>query len=213
MYFLCGLLCAVFHLWLPGVLSCVAAGRVAGCDTGDGFCASGPHHVMLPPPWGIQLSLLIWNVRGLNDSVKRSTNTILKYLKLHFPDIVPLQETDLTVSMVLMLKKGWVGWSYHSTYSQYSRGASVLIRLTGSFTLLRVQTDPNGKFVFLCCLIHSRPRNILAVYVPPPFDYSVLHKAAQFVLLFPSAPSIWIDDLNHLTTLPPGCQMAAARWL
>lgn len=52
-------------------------------------------------------------------------------------------------------------------------------------------------------LTPARPLTILAIYIPPQFDYSVLHKAAQCVLEHPSAPSILIGDFNNICFSSP----------
>lgn len=91
------------------------------------------------------LNVLSWNVRGLNSKIKRSL--IFTYIKKYNPHICILHETHLTGSRTLALKKPWVGSHYHSTYSTYSRGVSVLIHKSLPFTLLDLHLDPEGKYV------------------------------------------------------------------
>lgn len=115
---------------------------------------------------GHRLRCMTWNVRGLNDRVKRSL--VCQFLKRHVPDVVCLQETHLTGSKVLSLRKPWVGWSYHSTFTNSSRGVSVLIRKQLHFKLLEQVVDDSGRYVILRCLIMFKPLILIAVYVPPP---------------------------------------------
>lgn len=59
------------------------------------------------------LTLVSWNVRGMNSPVKRIL--VFKFLKDYNPDIFLFQETHLVGGRILSLKKLWVGHYYHST--------------------------------------------------------------------------------------------------
>lgn len=71
------------------------------------------------------LKFLTWNVRGLRDKIKRTA--ALALLKSQKADIIALVETHITGLLQVALKRPWVGWVYHSTHTNQSRGVSLLI--------------------------------------------------------------------------------------
>lgn len=139
---------------------------------------------------------MTWNVRGLNDRVKRSL--VCQFLKRHAPDIVCLQETHLTGSKVLSLRKPWVGWSYHSTFTNSSRGVSVLIRKNLHFKLIEQVLDDDGRYVILRCSIMFRPLILISVYVPPPANLTIIKEVLLYYTSFPGIPTVLLGDFNML---------------
>lgn len=128
-------------------------------------------------------SVLSWNVRGLNSKFKRAL--LMRYLKTHSPHFILLQETHLTGSKVLTLKKPWIQRAIHATYSSYARGVSILIHKKFPCVIEDVCTDPQGKFAMVVFSHWSQRYIIINVYIPPPFThdllYKVLEKAAPFL--------------------------------
>lgn len=59
------------------------------------------------------LKLLSWNIRGLNDKIKRSL--LFKFLHSHKPLILFLQENHLLGSKILALKRAWVKQCFYAT--------------------------------------------------------------------------------------------------
>lgn len=75
--------------------------------------------------WFMDLKLLSWNVRGLNNKFKRTL--MFKYLNYHRPHILFLQETHLTGNKILALRRSRVQQAFHATYSGYARGVAILL--------------------------------------------------------------------------------------
>ena len=71
------------------------------------------------------LKLTTWNVQGLGHVIKRKK--ILTYLKKQKSDIALLQETRLSDTEHLKLKRDWVGKVYFSSHSQNKKGTAILI--------------------------------------------------------------------------------------
>lgn len=94
-----------------------------------------------------RIKIILWNVRGLNNKFKRAA--VFQYLKQVKPHVVLLQETHLEGSKFLSLRKPWIQRFFHSSYSSYARGASVLISKAIACTIHRVFTDPGGRYVAL----------------------------------------------------------------
>uniref|UniRef100_A0A803JF65 Endonuclease/exonuclease/phosphatase domain-containing protein n=1 Tax=Xenopus tropicalis TaxID=8364 RepID=A0A803JF65_XENTR len=95
-------------------------------------------------------NIISWNIRGLNSKFKRSL--LFSYLKKYTPSMVLLQETHLMGQKVLSLKKPWVGWAYHATFTSHSRGVTILIRKNTPFELINLITDHYGRFIILARL-------------------------------------------------------------
>lgn len=112
-----------------------------------------------------EITLLSWNVRGLNNKFKRSL--LFKYLNTHKPHILFLQETHLTGSKVLALRRAWVRQAFHATYSTYARGVAILINKSLPCKVVRVITDPGGRYIILLLEIHTVLWALVNVYLPP----------------------------------------------
>lgn len=109
------------------------------------------------------LSVISWNVRGLNSATKRTL--VFKYLQKYNPHIRIFQETHLMGTHILGLRREWVGTHFHSTYSNYAREVSILIRKSLPLQILHVRTDPGGRFVIINASLYDR--GLVLVGVPP----------------------------------------------
>lgn len=143
------------------------------------------------------VTIISWNVRGLNSRVKRSL--VFNFLKLHRPDICILQETHLTGGRVLSLKKPWVGHYYNATFSSYARGVSILIHKNLTFTLLDLHLDPEGRYVAMHAVIANMPMVIVGLYIPPPASLLILNKIARFIAGCSTDNVVLAGDFN----MPP----------
>lgn len=65
------------------------------------------------------LKFLTWNVRGLRDKIKSAA--VLAFLKKQRADVMVLVETHVEGRLQMALRRPWVGWAYHSTYTSHSR--------------------------------------------------------------------------------------------
>lgn len=144
----------------------------------------------------LDVRCLTWNVRGLRATPKR--NAVLAYLKTQRADIMVLVETHLTGQLQMALKKPWVGWLYQAPYSAISRGVAILVAKTVQFVLLTLRSDPQGRFLFLNAKVNGLEMLILAFYVPPPFQFSVINEGIAYVSQFPTIPAMWLGDFNNI---------------
>lgn len=94
----------------------------------------------------------------------------------------------------------WVGWAFHSTHTSHARGVSILIAKSVHFELCELFTDPQGRYVFLAKL-YGEPLLLLAYYVPPPFDITIIKEGLSFMAHHPTISAVWLGDFN--TTLKP----------
>lgn len=144
-------------------------------------------------------SVLSWNVRGLNSKFKRAL--LMRYLKTHSPHFILLQETHLTGSKVLTLKKPWIQRAIHATYSSYARGVSILIHKKFPCVIEDVCTDPQGKFAMVVFSHWSQRYIIINVYIPPPFTHDLLYKVLEKAAPFYPAKLLVMGDFN--STISP----------
>lgn len=139
-------------------------------------------------------TVLSWNVRGLNSAIKRSL--VHKYIQQHNLKICILQETHLIGARIMGLKRAWVSDHYHTSYSNYARGVSVLVYRSLSFQLVDIKTDPGGRYVLVHALIAGSPYIIVGVYLPPPSDITLLHTLMQTVIQYDVSKVLVVGDFN-----------------
>lgn len=140
------------------------------------------------------IKFLTWNVRGIRDKIKRSA--IFGCLKSYRADISVLVETHVTGQLQNALKRPWIGWTYHATHTPYSWWVSILIAKTTPFSFISVQTDPQGRFIFLHCTISGTQYLIMAFYVPPPYTSNLINEGFLFMEKHPTIPVIWLGDFS-----------------
>lgn len=119
---------------------------------------------------------------------------IFTYMKIYLPHICILQETHLTGGRILALKKPWVGSYYHSTYSSYSRGVSVLVHKSLQFNLSDLHLDTEERYVVLHALCNNLDLIIVGLYIPPHANMSLLFKLAPIIAQYPNAHIILTGD-------------------
>lgn len=104
------------------------------------------HTNALRTPGGA-LRFVSWNVKGMNSPVKR--NKVFGHLKLLNTKIAFLQETHLLPSDHFRLRREWVGQFFHSSFSSKARGVAILIHKSVPFSVTKVVSDTNGRYVII----------------------------------------------------------------
>uniref|UniRef100_A0A669BRS1 Reverse transcriptase domain-containing protein n=1 Tax=Oreochromis niloticus TaxID=8128 RepID=A0A669BRS1_ORENI len=107
---------------------------------------------------------LSWNVKGLNNPVKRSK--IFSHLKRLNPDIVFLQETHLQDTHHCKLRYSWVGETFHSTFNSKARGVAILISKKVDFMVSKTIEDKNGRFLIIAGKLFHTPVLLVNIYAP-----------------------------------------------
>lgn len=110
------------------------------------------------------LKLTTWNVQGLGHVIKMKK--ILTYLKKQKSDIALLQETRLSDTEHLKLKRDWVGKIYFSSHSQNKKGTAILINKNLPFILEHEEKDSEGRFILITGSILEQHITILNIYAP-----------------------------------------------
>ena len=105
-----------------------------------------------------------WNVRGLNDVVKRKK--VMTFIKLKKCDIVFIQESHLMLQEAKKLCKDWVGFAGASCGSSNSRGVVTLISKHLQFKCLKESRDEEGRILLMLCQIQGNSVILANVYGP-----------------------------------------------
>lgn len=116
---------------------------------------------------GRELRLISWNVKGLNNIVKR--NKVLAHLRLHKAEIAFLQETHLHNRNHPYLNQKWNGQFFHSSFQAKARGVAILIDKNVPFTPNNIIADKNGRYIIVTGTL-CKKNLILANFYAPNFD-------------------------------------------
>lgn len=150
--------------------------------------------IALHPTSTPKLSLLTWNVNGLQDKIKRGL--ILQYLKRKAPAVTMLQETHLVGSTCKALDRWGYQLAVHSAFSTGSRGVGILIRKRFPLIIHGTFKDDQGLFAALAVQWEGRRLNFVSVYVPPALHSSALSALASFLIRLPEGDIILGGDFN-----------------
>lgn len=121
---------------------------------------------------------------------------MFNYIKQYNPDLIILQETHLRGRKILALKRPWIGSTYHSVYSNYARGVSVLVSKNLPFQLLDLHIDQSSRYIVLHASLRGKQYVVAGLYIPPPFQKKVLDDIMAKISLYPNVPFIILGDFN-----------------
>lgn len=139
--------------------------------------------------------VLSWNVRGLGSGVKRpAVPHVAKCLQA---SILCLQETHMYKEQSVQFLARMFSQQFHSAYSSFLRGVSILIPQGTLFTCSLSVLDGNERYIFLSCNLEGLECILANVYIPPPFSAEVLNILAGFLAHHPNVPAIIVGDFNN----------------
>lgn len=120
------------------------------------------------------LTLASWNVRGLNNPIKRGK--VISHLKSLGPDLIFLQETHLKKNSHIRLKCKWINNISHASFNVKARGTAILIRKGVPFIHKDTISDTEGRFLIVTG--DSTPLTLMNTYAHnkdrPPFFQKVM---------------------------------------
>ena len=111
-----------------------------------------------------KLNIISSNVRGLGTQHKRTD--VMHYLENLKCDIVLLQDTHLTTKKIPSFNALWKGKSYHSCFTNNSRGSSILLNSNLQHELLGEFVSNEGNYILLHCQIGADSYLIGSIYGP-----------------------------------------------
>lgn len=130
--------------------------------------------------------MITWNARGLCAKHKHVAALNL------YGQTSPFLWRYITGQM----QKPWVGWLYQATYTSNSRGVAILTAKTVQFQLHSLQSEPQGRSLFLHTTISGLEVLLIAFHIPPPFQFPILQDRVAFMAKHPTVPAVWLGDFN-----------------
>ena len=140
------------------------------------------------------LKIITLNVKGINNVVKRQK--ILSYLKKEKCQVAFLQETHLSELEHLKLRRNWVGQVFYSSYNTKSRGVAILLHKNLPFTLDKVVSDEEGRYVLISGFLYGEHILLGCVYAPNVFEASFFSKLLSAITSFSINYTIIGGDFN-----------------
>ncbi len=145
------------------------------------------------------LNICSWNVKGVQNPVKRKK--ILNYLKKEQIHIAFLQETHLTDSEHIKLKRDCVGQVYGLSFTSKSRGVVILVNKCIPLSDITTYSDKSGWFILLKATLAGQPITLLNVYIPPIQSNDLITQVFSKFAEWQCEHSIIAGDFN-CTLLP-----------
>lgn len=119
------------------------------------------------------VTCISWNIIESGNPVKRGK--VLTYLKHNKTDIAFLQETHFVKEEPLKLKRSWVGYVVHSSFSTKRNGVIILVNKSLSFFLLKEVRDDEGRMICVQALINGTKMTLCNIYAPNKEDPNFFH--------------------------------------
>lgn len=130
------------------------------------------------------LNIISLNAKGLNTPEKR--RMLLHDRRRMRADIVLLQETHFRENSLPLLKNRYFPTVYHSQYTEAkSKGVSILVSARVPWTLIDVQMDKEGRFLFLKGVIRDRKVTFANLYDPNDHQDIFLKRRLDQLVSFP----------------------------
>ena len=142
------------------------------------------------------LMLMSWNVRGLNNVVKRKK--VLTFIKSKRCDIVFMQETHLLLQESKKLCKDWVGFVGAACGSSNSRGVATLISKHLQFKCLKESKDDEGRILLILSEIQGNTVILANVYAPNVDDPSFFGILERMLGEMGDYPVLLGSDMNEV---------------
>lgn len=122
------------------------------------------HDDVIKTKKGRQLTVVTWNVKGLNNPVKRGM--VLAHLKVLPSDVIFLQETLLNKNEYMKLRCKWTGQAYHATCTVRSRGVAILFKKGTPFIDKSTISNREGRYLILVGELYFVPIILVDIYCP-----------------------------------------------
>lgn len=112
-----------------------------------------------------ELNFISYNIRGINNPIKRKK--ILGQLKKLHCSVALIQETHLSQSEHLKLKREWVDQVYSASCGRKKkRGVAILFNKSVYYNNEKIFQDDEGRYVMVIGTIGGKKITILNVYAP-----------------------------------------------
>lgn len=143
---------------------------------------------------GGTLTMLSWNVRGINSPIKRGK--VYAHLKKIGAEIIFLQETHIKTTARFSIKAPWMSQVYQSSFSTKARGVAIIIKKSVPFIHKQTIHDINGRYLIVIGEINSLSITLVNIYGPNFDDPSFFEKVFKRIPDFMNTQIIMAGDYN-----------------
>lgn len=110
------------------------------------------------------IQLLSWNVRGLNNPVKRQK--VYTHIKGLRADIIFLQVTHVKHTVRALIKPVWAAQVFQSNFSTKTRRVAIIVKKHVPFIHKQTISDKNGRYLIVIGEINSVSVTLVNLYGP-----------------------------------------------
>lgn len=128
------------------------------------------------------LSILSWNVRGLNTPVKRTR--CLEFLHCKSTSIALIQESHLKREDIHRFQNKNYKILAHSCSLYKSKGVLILLKRSVKLSIDFIGGDDIGRFTYAAVKIHNTKLLLISIYAPNEFDKYFLENVFKTLLQF-----------------------------
>ncbi len=136
------------------------------------------------------MKIVSYNVNGINNPIKRKK--LLHQLKKETGNIIFLQD-PLEHEKLKKLTKAQV---YYSSYKSSKRGVAILIMPQIAFTLEKLITDKEGRYVMVIGKVEDVMVSFMNVYDPPEEGPDLIKKVVEMIVSESQGIVVMAGDLN-----------------
>ena len=168
--------------------------RIAGIIAGSWYTRLhnvGNGHKETMTTCGFDVKICTQNVRGLNNSLKRTK--VFNRFKTK-ADVMFVQESHSTKIVERDWKSQWGGEILFSHGTSAARGCMIMFKNTLEFSINDSKTDENGRFMFVKCTIQGKKFLLINVYGP---NREQEHKNFLYEM-HDAASEFYDDDYYHV---------------
>uniref|UniRef100_A0A3P9KVD9 Endonuclease/exonuclease/phosphatase domain-containing protein n=1 Tax=Oryzias latipes TaxID=8090 RepID=A0A3P9KVD9_ORYLA len=153
------------------------------------------------------LKVISLNVKGINHVIKRQK--ILSFLRKEKCQVAMLQETHLSDTEHVKLRRSWVGQVFYSSFNSKSRGVAILLHRSLPFSFENEVKDSQGRYILLSGHLYGEQVVFGCVYAPNVYDPSFLPQLISDLNSFSSSYVLLGGDFNCV--LDPKTDMSPPR--
>lgn len=146
----------------------------------------------------VKLSLLCWNVKGLNTKTKRVK--CLDFLRRHNVDIACITESHLKIEDVSRMQDKTYRIAVSSSAVSKTKGSMIIVRRNLDVVIEKTMTCQSdlglGRLSLICTLVQGKKIAFVSVYAPSVYDASFFPWLSATLLPFSEYELIVAGDMN-----------------
>lgn len=146
----------------------------------------------------VKLSILCWNVKGLNTKTKRVK--CLDFMRRHGVDVACITESHLKIEDVSRMQNKTYKVAASSSAGSKTKGSMIMIRRNLDLVIEKTLTCQNdlgvGRLSLICTSVQGKKIAFVSVYAPSVYDPSFFPWLSAELLAFSDYELIVAGDMN-----------------